>query len=213
MRAAQEELAIQRQSADDNQKLADQKLKEAAAHKTDLDTAVAQEQNLADQIDQRLDQRLGEAAALQAQDAALSAQIAAQDALLAALRARANSGGGARGPGAVSPPSGHLGVVNAFPGTITVDSGIAGNLQDMVNAAHGAGVDLGGSGFRDSASQIALHGTSMHEKGLAIDFTCDGGGTISSHSSPCWQWLNGNASSFGFFNLPSEPWHWSTTGN
>jgi LAS superfamily LD-carboxypeptidase LdcB len=130
-------------------------------------------------------------------------------------------------------------VVSAFPGTITVDSGIAGNLQAMVNAAHGAGVDLGGSGFRDSASQIALRkahcgssdfaifdespgacspptarpGTSMHEKGLAIDFTCGGGGTISSHSSPCWQWLNGNASSFGFFNLPSEPWHWSTTGN
>ncbi len=27
------------------------------------------------------------------------------------------------------------------------------------------------------------------------------------------QWLAANASSYGFYNLPSEPWHWSTTGN
>ena len=27
------------------------------------------------------------------------------------------------------------------------------------------------------------------------------------------RWLAGNAASFGFYNLPSEPWHWSTTGS
>ena len=53
----------------------------------------------------------------------------------------------------------------------------------------------------------------MHERGLAIDFTCNGGGVIGSRSSPCFQWLAGNASSYGFYNLPSEPWHWSTNGN
>jgi LAS superfamily LD-carboxypeptidase LdcB len=53
----------------------------------------------------------------------------------------------------------------------------------------------------------------MHERGLAIDFTCNGGGAIGSRSSPCFQWLSGNASSYGFYNLPSEPWHWSTNGN
>ena len=26
-------------------------------------------------------------------------------------------------------------------------------------------------------------------------------------------WLAANAGSFGFRNLPSEPWHWSTNGN
>ena len=53
----------------------------------------------------------------------------------------------------------------------------------------------------------------MHERGLAVDFTCNGGGVISSRSSPCFQWLNANAGSYGFHNLPSEPWHWSTNGN
>ena len=56
-------------------------------------------------------------------------------------------------------------------------------------------------------------GTSMHERGLAIDFTCNGGGVIGSRSGPCWNWLSGNASSYGLYNLPSEPWHWSTNGN
>jgi len=52
----------------------------------------------------------------------------------------------------------------------------------------------------------------MHEEGLAVDFTY-GGGIISSRSSPGYQWLDANASRFGLFNLPSEPWHWSTNGN
>ena len=52
----------------------------------------------------------------------------------------------------------------------------------------------------------------MHERGLAIDFTC-GGTTIGSHSSPCYKWLSAHASQYGLYNLPSEPWHWSTNGN
>ena len=48
----------------------------------------------------------------------------------------------------------------------------------------------------------------MHEVGLAIDFENCG-----SHSTACCQWLSANASRFGFFNLPSEPWHWSINGN
>ncbi|WNG61464.1 M15 family metallopeptidase [Archangium gephyra] len=26
-------------------------------------------------------------------------------------------------------------------------------------------------------------------------------------------WLKANAARYGFINLPSEPWHWSTNGN
>ena len=55
-------------------------------------------------------------------------------------------------------------------------------------------------------------GQSMHEQGLAIDFT-NGGHLISSHSDPAWQWLSANAGGFGFRNHPSEPWHWSVNGN
>jgi D-alanyl-D-alanine carboxypeptidase len=53
----------------------------------------------------------------------------------------------------------------------------------------------------------------MHERGLAVDFTCNGGGVISSRSSPCFQWMSAHAGSYGFHNLPSEPWHWSTNGD
>ncbi len=52
---------------------------------------------------------------------------------------------------------------------------------------------------------------SEHEKGLAIDFTEDG--AILNSSSPGYFWLQQNAATYGFFNLPSEPWHWSTTGH
>jgi D-alanyl-D-alanine carboxypeptidase len=51
----------------------------------------------------------------------------------------------------------------------------------------------------------------MHERGLAIDFT-HGGRIISSRGSAAFQWLNANASRYGFYNLPSEPWHWSVNG-
>ena len=53
----------------------------------------------------------------------------------------------------------------------------------------------------------ARPGSSMHERGLAVDFR-----NCSVRSTACYQWLAGNAARFGFFNLPSEPWHWSTTG-
>jgi len=51
-------------------------------------------------------------------------------------------------------------------------------------------------------------GQSQHEVGLAIDFD-----NCSSRSTACYQWLAGHASSFGFYNLPSEPWHWSVNGH
>ena len=52
----------------------------------------------------------------------------------------------------------------------------------------------------------------MHERGLAVDFTCGSGYAIG-RSSPCYAWLVSNAGSYGFINLPSEPWHWSVNGN
>ncbi|HVT78108.1 MAG TPA: M15 family metallopeptidase, partial [Acidimicrobiales bacterium] len=58
----------------------------------------------------------------------------------------------------------------------------------------------------------ARPGASMHERGLAVDFTVNGS-IITSHSSSAWQWLNKNASKYGLYNLASEPWHWSTNGN
>lgn len=121
---------------------------------------------------------------------------------------------------------------------IVVASSIAGQLSALLAAAEADGIVLSGGGYRDPAQQIALRrahcgssyyaiyqmpasqcspptaipGTSMHEQGLAIDFTY-GGSVISSRSSPAFGWLAAHASTYGFFNLPSEPWHWSVNGN
>jgi LAS superfamily LD-carboxypeptidase LdcB len=138
----------------------------------------------------------------------------------------------------IGAPSGSLADVSCPGGSITVDSSIQGALQAMVNAAADAGANLCGGGYRDPQAQIELRkqncgtteyliyeapssscspptarpGTSEHEKGLAIDFTCNGGGVISGSGSVCFQWLDAHAADYGFYNLPSEPWHWSTTG-
>jgi hypothetical protein len=34
-----------------------------------------------------------------------------------------------------------------------------------------------------------------------------------SSGDACFNWLQTNAASYGLYNLPSEPWHWSTNGN
>jgi hypothetical protein len=121
---------------------------------------------------------------------------------------------------------------------IRVHESIASNLAGLLEAADAAGITLGGGGYRDPAGQIAVRrancgtsnyavyqmspsqcrpptarpGTSMHERGLAVDFT-HGGRIISSRSSSAFQWMASNASRYGFYNLPSEPWHWSVNGN
>lgn len=120
---------------------------------------------------------------------------------------------------------------------LRVNRTIAQNVVDMFTAAAREGILLGGGGYRSSASQIALRrahcgtsdydiynrpaatchpptarpGHSMHERGLAIDFTANGR-ALTSRNTPAFRWLSANASKYGFYNLPSEPWHWSTTG-
>lgn len=55
----------------------------------------------------------------------------------------------------------------------------------------------------------ARPGASMHETGLAVDFTCSG---LPIAGTRCFVWLQENAARFGLYNLPSEPWHWSVNG-
>lgn len=116
---------------------------------------------------------------------------------------------------------------------IVVDSSIGDELEALLAAAEAEGVVLSGGGYRDPAAQRRLRqahcpdpvnspasacspptakpGSSQHEKGLAIDFTYNGS-LIESRSSAGFKWLAANAERFGFFNLPSEPWHWSVNG-
>ena len=121
---------------------------------------------------------------------------------------------------------------------IQVNSEIATQVEDLIAAAEADGLALSGGGFRDPQRQIELRkancgtsdyaiyempasqcspptakpGQSQHEVGLAIDFT-NNGRLITSRSDVAFVWLAENAPRFGFINLPSEPWHWSTTGN
>jgi hypothetical protein len=120
---------------------------------------------------------------------------------------------------------------------IRVHTSIAGELRALLSAAAADGITLSGWGWRDNRTQIRLRrehcgttdyaiyrmpssqcrpptarpGSSQHERGLAIDFTYNGG-SIGTRNSPGFRWLDANAGAYGFRNLASEPWHWSTTG-
>ncbi len=130
--------------------------------------------------------------------------------------------------------SAHTTVVTAGYSTTRVHTCLAPALTRLYRDAKAAGIVLGGWGFRTYAQQVELRkkhcgtsyyaiyekpssqcspptarpGTSMHEKGLAIDFNSSGG-TL---SSAAFTWLKNNAARYGLKNLPSERWHWSTTG-
>ncbi len=121
---------------------------------------------------------------------------------------------------------------------IRVHTQMATQLEGLLSAADAEGIELSGGGYRDASAQIALRrahcggteeavysmppsqcspptarpGASLHERGLAVDFTYNGA-LITSRSSPGFQWLAVNAARFGLYNLPSEPWHWSVNGN
>lgn len=117
---------------------------------------------------------------------------------------------------------------------IRVNIDMALNLANMLQAADADGVNFTGSGIRTTARQAelrvingcpnvykapasscdvptAIPGRSMHETGLAVDFSHDGA-LIRSRRNDGFQWLEANAERFGLYNLPSEPWHWSING-
>lgn len=126
-------------------------------------------------------------------------------------------------------------------GGITVAGSLAPQLEALLEAARVDGLVLGGSGYRSpettarlrringcpdvyespaSACRIptARPGESMHEQGLAIDFTYQGR-TIcyprrasSCTGNAAFEWLSANAERFGLRVLHSEAWHWSTNG-
>jgi septal ring factor EnvC (AmiA/AmiB activator) len=123
-------------------------------------------------------------------------------------------------------------------GIVQVAGDIASSVERLLADAAEAGIPMCGYGYRDPAEQIAVRrancgssnyaiyqapssycspptarpGTSMHEQGLAIDFTSSSGGTIGSGTS-AYSWLKSNAANYGLYNLPGEPWHWSVDGN
>jgi hypothetical protein len=231
--APQEDHPFQKQVPEDASDRASQKQAEVQSRLDDLRSARDQQAAYADQVQDRLDHALAEADSLASLDASLSAQIRQQE------EARATRAGSGTGRSSGGSRIGNVDTARAScpgGGGITVAASIVENLQRLLNAASSDGVQLCGGGYRSSEAQIqtrkangcpdiykspasACHpptakpGTSMHERGLAVDFTCNGGGVISSRSSSCFQWMSAHAGSYGFHNLPSEPWHWSTNGD
>ena len=174
------------------------------------------------------------------EQAALVSRLAAQKAARAEADRQAAAARKKKPTTAVStskpgpPGTGTGGISLCTVGGITVNCAIKSQLQSLLNAASASGLTLTGGGYRDPSAQIELRrqhcgtsyyaiyemsasacspptarpGFSQHEIGLAVDFS-----NCSSQSSACYRWLSANASSYGFYNLPGEPWHWSSTGN
>jgi hypothetical protein len=118
-------------------------------------------------------------------------------------------------------------------GTTKMSKRFAARWVPMAREAAAQGVVLSGGAWRSNATQVQLRiahgcggsrvydssckgtpptavpGRSRHETGDAIDVNLSGPG---GRSSPEYRWLAANASRYGIYNLPSEPWHWSIDG-
>lgn len=119
------------------------------------------------------------------------------------------------------------------PKTINVCKSVSANLKKLLDKAKEKGYIISGYGSRSYDRQVQLRrdhncpdiynspsnkcrpptarpGHSKHESGKAVDFTCNGSKMA---GSVCFQWLKDNAKAYGFYNLRSEPWHWSDDGH
>ncbi len=237
LKGAEEDLQIQQRLADEAAAEAAAYRDTVENELSGLETARSAQATLTDQAEARLDHELGELAALEAADSDWAADIAAETNRLAEELARKaapprTSGGG----GPTGSPVGASEIVSVRG--IQVQQSIAGKVEDMLAAASADGISFSGGGYRSSDAQIAVRrsncgsseyaiwqmppsqcspptarpGSSQHERGLAIDFSYNGS-LIRSRSNDGFRWLAANAAGYGFYNLPSEPWHWSVNGN
>jgi hypothetical protein len=230
---------------------------EASAAYADVESAVSQQAAFAVAVDQRLDQQLAEADALENTNPELAAQIRAREAELAlalnelddevqAARAQARSAelsaeadANKSIPGIKPVPGGVVAVACPGGGSVEVAGDISHSVERLLTDAFEAGVNMCGFGYRDPAEQVAVRqancgsshyaiyeapssycspptarpGASLHEQGLAIDFSYGGGGSTIGYGSAAYGWLGDNAVNYGLYNLAGEPWHWSVDGN
>lgn len=204
---------------------------EAISRRRDLDAAVDDQTELVLDVEARLESRLAEASYIDELDAEAAAQIRAQEEVIAKRireeAARKAAAEAARRAAAAPKPASGEDIVEAEG--FYVHSSVQDQVSRMISDARSAGVRLSGYSYRSPQRTAELRvingcpdvytsspsscriptarpGQSMHERGLAIDFqSCWRG-------SECFVWLSNNASKYGYYNLPSESWHWSTNG-
>lgn len=232
LRAIGAELEFQRQLAEQAAAEAETTRKEMRIRLAELETALAIEDQLLLEAIERQERRLGEAAALAALEAELSEEIRVEEQRIAdAIANRIPPGSGS----VTVPPDSDIELVTV--GGITVNVLVEDQVRGILAAMSARGFNLGGGGYRSIESQIRLRrancgtsdyaiwempasrcrpptarpGLSQHEVGLAIDFTLNGR-VLRTRDSDVFRALAEVAPQFGFYNLPSEPWHWSTTG-
>ena len=232
LRAIGAELEFQRQLAEQAAAEAETTREEMRIRLAELETALAIEDQLLLEAIERQERRLGEAAALAALEAELSEEIRVEEQRIAdAIANRIPPGSGS----VTVPPDSDIELVTV--GGITVNVLVEDQVRGILAAMSARGFNLGGGGYRSMESQIRLRrancgtsdyaiwempasrcrpptarpGLSQHEVGLAIDFTLNGR-VLRTRNSDVFRALAEIAPQFGFYNLPSEPWHWSTTG-
>lgn len=233
---ARADLAVDEARADSAQAEADRVTKEIARQLSVIQGTRDEQNRLTLEAEDRLERQLAEAAVLAEKDKTLSDSLSEKNdelARQAALARKKNNPAPTTTSNTKYPTASQIVDVQGF----WVHEDVAENLDSMLDAARADGIEFGGWAYRDHQTQIRLRrshcgtseyaiwqkpsstcspptarpGKSQHELGKAIDFTY-GGSTINSRKSAGFKWLKNNAANYGFYNLPSEPWHWSVNG-
>jgi hypothetical protein len=236
--AAEQDNAIAVRKAEVAEKKREKRKAAAAKRLAELAASKSRTEKYSAQVEDRLEDALYEAESLKEINAIVSKDVAKQQAaeqaelnrqIERARRSGARSKGGSPGKALPDIPTGST-------NGIRVHTSIQGKLAAMVRHAANDGIYLTGGGYRSSAGQLAVRrkncgtsayaiysmpssscrpptakpGRSQHERGLAIDFVQNG--RALTRSSSAYRWLKQHAHKYGFYNLPVEAWHWSTTG-
>ncbi|HEV2069195.1 MAG TPA: hypothetical protein VGR26_05335, partial [Acidimicrobiales bacterium] len=159
LRARSEDMALRRQAAERAAERADRQRVEIAIRIDELERAVAQHQQFASAVEQRLDAKLAEAASLAALDPELAQEIAAEQAAVAGqLRgARLEIASAPHLPAALSLARGGSSIFSIVSVRgIRVHTQLAAQLEALLAAADSDGIQLSGAGYRDASAQVAL---------------------------------------------------------
>lgn len=242
LEAAQNQLQRAKAKADRAARAATKRRENVEQKLADLDSALAQQEQLGRSIEDRFDEALAEAEGLADLDATLSRQVVARErAIVARARAAGIKGATVDKNGKIKVPvipTSQNGLVRV--NGVLMDRSIGDAFARLVALAAADGINLTGGGYRSAQAQINLRrgncgptdydiwlrppsecsppaarpGRSMHEKGLAIDVRCNGR-LISRYSDPCFAWMAEHAPRVGLHNdvTHREAWHWSTNGN
>lgn len=242
LEVAQSQLERAKAKADRAARAATKRREDVEQKLTELGSALAQQQQLGQSIEDRFDTALAEAEGLADLDADLSRQVASRErAIVARARAAGIKGATVDKKGKIKVPvipTSQNGLVRV--NGVLMDRSIGDAFARLVALAAADGINLTGGGYRSAQAQINLRrgncgptdydiwirppsecsppaarpGRSLHEKGLAIDVRCNGR-LISRYSDPCFAWMAEHAPRVGLHNdvTHREAWHWSINGN